>query len=225
MEAAFHRTNCTARPPGWDPLAGTGPAFRPSFAQVNRDSLSTAQTGPTARRLHPDLVVRFGVSRSSLGVWRRLMRCRVCPPGRTRRPPWKLWTWPGRARSSSHKTKRPRPYSRGTNRSNRFLPRETVQPQNRLRVQPWEWHRWAIESLSGSLAHWARAAIARFQWVPFCLPSPISYRRPLVALKYRVQFIHAKPSGIRKYCHGTESGKSAPGAEPPPCGRGSRRTG
>src|ERR1700721_2594668 len=93
----------------------------------------------------------------------------VCPGGRGVVPASLGLAEPG---GSSRKTKRPRPYSHGTNRSNRFLPRETVQPQNSLRVQAWEWHGWAIESLSGSLARRSRAAIVAFPWVSFCLPSP-----------------------------------------------------
>src|SRR5271155_16172 len=42
------------------------------------------------------------------------------------------------------KTKRPRLYSHGTNRSNRFLPRETVHHQHSSIFERWEWHGCAI---------------------------------------------------------------------------------
>ena len=57
--------------------------------------------------------------------------------------------------SFRHKTKRPRPgLSRGTNRSNRFLPRETVQQEHSPPPEGWEWHERAIWEGQGFL--WAR---------------------------------------------------------------------
>ena len=56
----------------------------------------------------------------------------------------------------------------------------------------------------------------------FCL---IPMRHATRALNYPVQFNYAETKGIGKYRCGIESGKGAPGKQPPPCGRGSRRAG
>jgi hypothetical protein len=49
--------------------------------------------------------------------------------------------------SSQNKTSQTR-FEYGTNRSNRFLPRETVQHQDSVRLDGWEWHGCAIRPLS-----------------------------------------------------------------------------
>jgi len=54
---------------------------------------------------------------------------------------------------------------------------------------------------------------------------PISIPLTTRALKYPVQCMHAETKGLGKHRSGIESGTSAPGKQPPPCGRGSRRTG
>jgi hypothetical protein len=60
--------------------------------------------------------------------------------------------------------------------------------------------------------------LGRLRFLPYI-------HRVLAPCNNPVQFTYAETRGIGKHRHGIESGKSAPGKQPPPCGRGSRRAG
>src|SRR5580692_7147216 len=107
------------------------------------------------------------------------------------------------------KTKRPRPgLSHGTNRSNRFLPRETVQQEHSLPPEGWEGHECAIWGKSGFPRSRPESAMGESQgeageeigyWVASRLPKKVVWRgiKPQRLKAGLIFSTYGMPGGIR----------------------------